>query len=109
MYSRDSAFGPPVQLRGYSAGGGSVVNLVADATENFRRTLDGFPSKYMWGGWNTDKEQVREKAAQAVGMMTAFVPRPLEFGTELKENIDPEPWLDIFANNFLDLSDKLET
>ncbi|MFH1764645.1 MAG: aminotransferase class V-fold PLP-dependent enzyme, partial [Gemmatimonadota bacterium] len=44
---------------------GPSPELVADATENFRRTLDGFPSKYMWGGWNTDKEQVREKAAQA--------------------------------------------
>ena len=46
---------------------GPSPELVADATENFRRTLDGFPSKYMWGGWNTDKEQTREKAAQAVG------------------------------------------
>jgi selenocysteine lyase/cysteine desulfurase len=46
---------------------GPSPELVADATENFRRTLDGFPSKYMWGGWNTDKEQVRGKAAQAVG------------------------------------------
>ena len=46
---------------------GPSPELVADATENFRRTLDGFPSKYMWGGWNTDKEQVREKAGQAVG------------------------------------------
>ena len=46
---------------------GPSPELVADATENFRRTLDGFPSKYMWGGWNTDKELVREKAARAVG------------------------------------------
>ena len=46
---------------------GPSPELVADATESFRRTLDGFPSKYMWGGWNTDKEQVREKVGQAVG------------------------------------------
>ncbi len=46
---------------------GPSPELVADATENFRRTLDGFPSKYMWGGWNTDKELVREKAAKTVG------------------------------------------
>ncbi|MFC1500650.1 aminotransferase class V-fold PLP-dependent enzyme, partial [Candidatus Zixiibacteriota bacterium] len=46
---------------------GPSPELVADATENFRRTLDGFPSKYMWGGWNTDKEMVREKTAEAVG------------------------------------------
>ena len=46
---------------------GPSPELVADATESFRRTLDGFPSKYMWGGWNTDKELVRQKVAQAVG------------------------------------------
>ncbi|MFC1627892.1 aminotransferase class V-fold PLP-dependent enzyme [Gemmatimonadota bacterium] len=46
---------------------GPSPELVADATESFRRTLDGFPSKYMWGGWNTDKELVREKTAAAVG------------------------------------------
>ena len=46
---------------------GPSPELVAGATENFRRTLDGFPSKYMWGGWNTDQEEVREKVAQAVG------------------------------------------
>jgi selenocysteine lyase/cysteine desulfurase len=46
---------------------GPSPELVADATENFRRTLDGFPSKYMWGGWNTDKELVRQNAAQVFG------------------------------------------
>ncbi|MBT8396311.1 MAG: aminotransferase class V-fold PLP-dependent enzyme [Gemmatimonadetes bacterium] len=46
---------------------GPSPELVADATESFRHTLDGLPSKYMWGGWNTDKEQTREKAAAAVG------------------------------------------
>jgi selenocysteine lyase/cysteine desulfurase len=46
---------------------GPSPELVVDATESFRRTLDGFPSKYMWGGWNRDKEIVREKAAQTVG------------------------------------------
>jgi drug/metabolite transporter (DMT)-like permease len=25
--------------------------LVADATEAFRRQLDAFPSRYMWGAW----------------------------------------------------------
>lgn len=46
---------------------GPSPELVADATEAFRRTLDGFPSRYMWGGWNTDKETVREKAARTMG------------------------------------------
>ena len=37
--------------------------LVADATEAFRRQLDGFPSRYMWGAWSDEQEAVRSKAA----------------------------------------------
>jgi len=41
--------------------------LVADATEAFRRQLDAFPSRYMWGAWSEDKEAVRTKCAELVG------------------------------------------
>lgn len=41
--------------------------LVADATEAFRRQLDAFPSRYMWGGWSEDKEAVRAKGAALLG------------------------------------------
>ncbi len=41
--------------------------LVADATEAFRRKLDAFPSRYMWGGWSEEKEAVRSKAAALLG------------------------------------------
>jgi len=41
--------------------------LVADATEIFRRQLDAFPSRYMWGGWSEEKEAVRSKAAGMLG------------------------------------------
>lgn len=47
---------------------GPSPELVRDATEKFRRTLDGFPSKYMWGGWNDEKEVVRKKAAHLLGV-----------------------------------------
>jgi selenocysteine lyase/cysteine desulfurase len=46
---------------------GPSPSLVIDATEKFRRTLDAFPSKYMWGGWNAEKESVRAKAAAMLG------------------------------------------
>ena len=36
---------------------------VQEATELYRETLDGFPSKYMWGGWQDEKEAVRDKLA----------------------------------------------
>jgi selenocysteine lyase/cysteine desulfurase len=36
---------------------------VQKATNHYRELLDGFPSKYMWGGWKEDIETVRQKAA----------------------------------------------
>ena len=41
--------------------------LVADATESFRRKLDAFPSRYMWGGWSEEFEAVRSKAGALLG------------------------------------------
>ncbi len=41
--------------------------LVADATEAFRRQLDAFPSRYMWGAWSEEKEAVRSKGAALLG------------------------------------------
>lgn len=73
---------------------GPSPELVADATENFRRTLDGFPSKYMWGGWNTDKEQTREKAAQAVGVSAeeiALIHNTTEGMNVIAASMDLEP------------------
>jgi len=37
---------------------GAVPLYVQRATKAFRETLDGFPSKYMWGGWEEDKEEI---------------------------------------------------
>ena len=42
---------------------GACPDHVVQATNTFRQTLDGFPSKYMWGGWQEEKEAVREKVA----------------------------------------------
>ncbi len=41
--------------------------LVADATEHYRRKLDAFPSRWMWGGWTEEFEAVRTKAAELLG------------------------------------------
>ena len=46
---------------------GPSPTLVADATEAFRRQLDAFPSRYMWGAWSEEKETVRSKAAALLG------------------------------------------
>lgn len=36
---------------------------VQNATNNYRATLDGFPSRYMWGAWQDEKEKVRKNVA----------------------------------------------
>ena len=42
---------------------GSSPKAVRDATARFMETLEKFPSKYMWGGWEDEKEAVRKKVA----------------------------------------------
>jgi len=42
---------------------GSSAIPIRKATRNFRDTLDDFPSKYMWGGWNKEKENTRKSVA----------------------------------------------
>jgi len=42
---------------------GACPDPIRKATTDFRDTLDDFPSKYMWGGWDTEKEQVRKQVA----------------------------------------------
>ncbi len=37
---------------------------VQSATNNYRKILDEFPSKYMWGDWDDEKEAVRKQAAE---------------------------------------------
>lgn len=47
---------------------GSSSIPIRKATRDFRDTLDDFPSKYMWGGWNTEKEQTRKDVADFFGV-----------------------------------------
>lgn len=42
---------------------GPSPTMVQEATNKYRATLDGFPSKYMWGDWDDEKEGVRKKVA----------------------------------------------
>lgn len=47
------------------------------------------------------------KAARAFGMRTAFVARPLEFGPDVRPDVSPEPWFDVFATDFVALAEAL--
>ena len=42
---------------------GASATSIRQATLEFRNLLDGFPSKYMWGGWQEEKERVRKNVA----------------------------------------------
>lgn len=47
---------------------GACPNPIRKATNEFRATLDDFPSKYMWGGWDVEKESVRKKTAKLLSV-----------------------------------------
>lgn len=49
------------------------------------------------------------RAAQAVGLQTAFVPRPMEHGPERTPDLTPEPAFTVNATDFNDLATKLGT
>ncbi len=55
-------FAPRLRYFNNASLGASPV-AVQVATTEYRKTLDGFPSKYMWGGWNDAKEAVRKNIA----------------------------------------------
>lgn len=47
------------------------------------------------------------QAARKVGLKTAFVPRPREYGENRKPDAGTEPWIDVAATDFLELAQKL--
>jgi 2-haloacid dehalogenase len=47
------------------------------------------------------------RASKSVGLKTAFVTRPLEFGPNGKPDLQPDASVDVTAKDFLDLAEKL--
>ncbi|MGO4512623.1 haloacid dehalogenase type II [Bradyrhizobium sp. 2TAF36] len=47
-------------------------------------------------------------AAKAAGFKTAYIPRPLETGPETKVDRSPEPYIDVVADDLIDLSKKFD-
>ena len=46
---------------------GAAPIYVQRNTKAFRELLDGFPSKYMWGGWEEEIENTRQSVADLLG------------------------------------------
>ncbi len=55
-------FAPGLRYFNNASLGGCPLS-VQSATTAARKTLDGFPSKYMWGDWTDEKEAIRLKTA----------------------------------------------
>ena len=53
----------------------------------------------------THKDDLR--VGHGLGMMTAFVHRPAEFGPDQPTDGSPESWIDLHATDFLDLAGRL--
>lgn len=49
------------------------------------------------------------QGAKSLGLRTAYVPRPHEFGPLTKVDMNPEPYIDIMAHSFTDLAAQLNT
>jgi 2-haloacid dehalogenase len=47
------------------------------------------------------------EAAQRVGLKTAYVPRPLEYGLDARQETGPHAVFDVSAGDFLDLASRL--
>ena len=45
--------------------------------------------------------------AQRCGLRTAFIERPAEFGPRQRDDLAPEPWIDVHARDFIALADRL--
>lgn len=81
---------------------GTCPEYVVKATEKFRRTLDSFPSKYMWGGWEERKEAVRQKAAEMFGVSKetiALIHNTTEGMNLIASSMDFQPGEEVLLSN----------
>jgi selenocysteine lyase/cysteine desulfurase len=81
---------------------GPSPELVANATEAFRRQLDAFPSRYMWGAWSEEKEAVRSKAAALLGASPeeiALIHNTTEGMNLVASSLELEPGDEVIVGN----------
>jgi isopenicillin-N epimerase len=81
---------------------GTCPEYVFQATEQFRRTLDGFPSRYMWGAWDDQKEAVRDKAGEMFGVSSetiALIHNTTEGMNLIASSMELEPGEEILLSN----------
>ena len=81
---------------------GASSTHIQQATNQFRNLLDGFPSKYMWGGWEDEKEAVRQKVANLFSVATeeiALIHNTTEGMNLIARSFDLEPGDEVILAN----------
>ncbi len=81
---------------------GTCPEYVVQSTNQFRATLDSFPSKYMWGGWAEQKEAVRQKAADMFKVSKetiALIHNTTEGMNAIASSIDLKPGEEVLLSN----------
>jgi len=81
--------------------GASPVKIQQE-TQNFRNTLDGFPSRYMWGGWADEKEAVRKKVAELFSVSNeeiALIHNTTEGMNLIAQSFDLQPGDEVILGN----------
>lgn len=81
---------------------GASSTHIQQATNQFRNLLDGFPSKYMWGGWEEEKEAVRQKVANLFSVTTeeiALIHNTTEGMNLIARSFDLQPGDEVILAN----------
>jgi selenocysteine lyase/cysteine desulfurase len=81
---------------------GASSTHIQQATNQFKNLLDGFPSKYMWGGWEDEKEAVRQKVANLFSVTTeeiALIHNTTEGMNLIARSFDLEPGDEVILAN----------
>lgn len=86
-------FAPELRYFNNASLGASPLT-VQNATKVFRDTLDGFPSKYMWGGWKEEIENTRKLVADLFSVSSeeiALIHNTTEGMNLIARSFDLEP------------------
>ncbi|MEM9869397.1 MAG: aminotransferase class V-fold PLP-dependent enzyme [Bacteroidota bacterium] len=81
---------------------GASSTHIQQATHHFRNILDGFPSKYMWGGWEDEKEEVRKKVADLFSVSSeeiALIHNTTEGMNLIARSFDLKPGDEVILGN----------